>query len=375
MRRLLPRLVLARRNLARSRAQTVLAVLAIVIGVVAISSLGLFGVAFKRAQIQDLQEFGSDVQVYPGEDAEDGQITEEMLAEMRATVDRGTVVPVNQRFDRVRHGRTLQPTRVYGLADPARLSRVRRGEVPTPWRERALVGTAVARRMGVGVGDRVEVGGESYYVSGVVEAREGTRGIFRPSRAVVLPPSAFEGEGYGEVLVLTDDIESANAARAALRAEFNDREQRVRIFERGGFRAQLERTFQRINTFLLGIGAVSLVVAGVSISNVMLMSVIERREEIGLLRAVGFGRLDVLRIVLAESALLGLVGAVVGCLLSLGVGAAVQTVLLSDPWAFTAEGLRYVAVGFGFAVAVSLLGGLSPAWKAARQRPVDALRS
>jgi putative ABC transport system permease protein len=138
--------------------------------------------------------------------------------------------------------------------------------------------------------------------------------------------------------------------------------------------SQILQLLAQINVFLVGIGAVSLFVASVSIVNVMLMSTIERRGEIGVFRAVGYQRLAVLRLLLTEALLMGLVGAVLGVVLSLAVGTAVNQALLGDPLAFSDRSLQYLAFGFGFGLVASLLSGLYPAWRAASDPPVESLR-
>ncbi|MCD2205042.1 FtsX-like permease family protein [Halobacterium sp. KA-6] len=126
---------------------------------------------------------------------------------------------------------------------------------------------------------------------------------------------------------------------------------------------------------LLGIGSISLFVASVAILNVMLMSTIERRGEIGVLRAVGIRRGEVLRMILTEAAFLGIVGGIVGALGSLAVGFALFSVLTDNAWLVLEwQSSRYLAYGMAFAIGASVLSGLYPAWKAANESPVEALR-
>jgi putative ABC transport system permease protein len=379
-----PTFLMARRNLSRARTRTALAVLAIVIGVVAIASLGMFGVAFKEAQLETIGSIGSDLQVFPTEQKDTPRLTDRDLDRMeRVTGDVG-LVPLKQQSMRTD---TDPPdiVTVYGVEEPAALYEVKAGSIPGNWRNGALVGATFAERRDLEPGNKLELRRtvvrdgeettvtETYRVQAVL-ADEGQAQIARPNNAVVLPMSEFESDGYTQVVVRTDGAVEANETAMAIRNALNGREEHVTVFERAEVSEQIDEVFAQINLFLIGIGAISLVVAGVSITNVMLMSVIERKQEIGVLRAVGYHRGDVLRIMLAEAALLGVVGAVLGTVVSLGVGALVNGLLLGDPLAFSVEGLRYAVVGFGFGIAASVVGGLYPAWKAATAEPVEALR-
>ena len=107
----------------------------------------------------------------------------------------------------------------------------------------------------------------------------------------------------------------------------------------------------------------------------MLMSTVERRQETGVLRAVGFQKLDVLKVMLSEAVLLGVVGGVAGVAFSLAAGVAVNHFMVGDPTlASRPQNFLYIGLAFAFGVGTSLLSGLYPAWKAANERPVGALR-
>jgi len=106
----------------------------------------------------------------------------------------------------------------------------------------------------------------------------------------------------------------------------------------------------------------------------MLMAVIKRREEIGVLRAVGYQRRDVLRVLLVESAMLGAIGTVVGMVFAVVATMIANNFFLSGPFAFTQEALLYLGGAAVFGVLVSLVAGIYPAWRAANDRPVEALR-
>jgi putative ABC transport system permease protein len=165
---------------------------------------------------------------------------------------------------------------------------------------------------------------------------------------------------------LTSDIESW----------FNDQdEQIVNVRNFAAVQENVDSFLGTLQLGLLGIGSISLVVASVAILNVMLMSTIERRGEIGVLRAVGITRGEVLRMILTEAAFLGMIGGILGVVVSAGIGTVVFELLIGRPLdAFNWQSAQYLLYGMLFAIVASVISGLYPAWKAANERPVEALR-
>ena len=126
-----------------------------------------------------------------------------------------------------------------------------------------------------------------------------------------------------------------------------------------------------LRALALGLGAVALLVGGVGVANVMVVSVLERRGEIGLRRALGASRSVVGLLFLAESTLLCLLGAVVGALLGVAVSLGYAAVRRISP---VLPGLP-IALGLAGSLLVGLVAGLYPAMRAARLTPTSALRS
>ncbi|ELZ25614.1 ABC transporter permease [Halosimplex carlsbadense 2-9-1] len=377
LRRRFPALLMARRNIGRTKVRSVLAALGIVIGVIAIASLGMFGLTLRYQLTENLGDIGNQVMVTPADSSgAPGALTERDLRQVESLAGSGaTVAPAVQRFTTVSYGRGAGETRaVMGIDQPGKLFEAREGSIPEPYRSGALIGPNLADQRDLGPGDTITVNGSTERVVAVLSPSQGF-GFTDPSDQIVLPTRTFDSRGYDTITVTETDSTAANATAVAIRAQLNDRRERVSVQDFSGVADQIGQSFQAVNLFLIGIGSISLLVAGVSILNVMLMSAVERRQEIGVLRAVGFQKRDVLKIMLSEAVLLGIVGGLAGAGFSIVAGMALNHFVVGDAsLVFRPGNFVYIGLAFAFGVGTSLLSGLYPAWKAANERPVEALR-
>ncbi len=370
-----PAFALARRNLRRNRLRSALAVLGIVIGVLAIATLGIFGNVISVSAAQTLGGIGDQVIVSPNQEAGVGSLNTRDIQQIgRATGDRGRVVPLITGGASVTSGGEQTFAQLYGTSTPAALFEAAAGTLPERHRQGAIVGPEVATALSLRVGSVVEIEGNDYRVIAILAEPEGFSPIM-PDTAVILPPGEFRQEQFSQVVIEAESGDAASAIAGDVRERLNARERRVSVFALSTVVAEIARFFGLLSGFLVGIGAISLVVAGVSILNIMLVTTIERRGEIGVMRAVGIHREDVLRLMLVEAALLGVAGAVGGTVLSV--------VVIAGLWQFTPIGLDVILVptnglyllgAAAFGVVVSLVSGAYPAYRAASQRPVEALR-
>ncbi|GGN86062.1 MULTISPECIES: ABC transporter permease [Haloarcula] len=370
-----PALSLATRNLSRQRLRAGLAALGIVIGVFAVVTLGLLGNALSVAATEELGGLGDQVIVSPAEGSDAESLdARDLAAVQRAADGRGTVVPLKTTGGTVRAsgGRTV--AQVYGTDSPQALFGNGSGIVPAFHRQGAIVGADVAEDLSLRPGSTITVEGNEYRVVSVLPEVQSISPL-QPDSAVVLPPDEFATSGYSQVVVRADSAADARAVADEVDRRLNARQERVSVFSLTSVLDRIAEFFDLLNGFLLAVAGVSLVVAGVSIFNVMLMTVSERRGEIGVLRAVGIHRKQVLRTLLVEATLLGVVGGAVGAVL--GVVAVVVTATQTELplWAVLLPGNALVPLGaFAFGVLVALVGGLYPAYRAAWEPPVEALR-
>jgi putative ABC transport system permease protein len=153
----------------------------------------------------------------------------------------------------------------------------------------------------------------------------------------------------------------------------------------------LGSVFSIIQLFLVGIAAISLLVAGIGIMNIMIVSLIERTREIGILKALGMRSRTVLGIFLGESVIIGFIGAIIGIVLGWGL-ANIVAILFSGGGPLSGIGGGQAAGGgvglrispvltptvflgaFAFGIGVSVIFALYPAWRASKLKPVEALR-
>lgn len=134
---------------------------------------------------------------------------------------------------------------------------------------------------------------------------------------------------------------------------------------------QMQRQMQTFALLLAAIGSISLIVGGIGVMNIMLVSVSERRKEIGIRRALGARRFDIQSQFLTESLILSLIGGVFG--IGLGMGGTWVFCRYTD-WAFLVDPAA-VAMGFVVACCIGVFFGLQPAVQAARLDPIEALRA
>ena len=221
-------------------------------------------------------------------------------------------------------------------------------------------------------------------VSGVLQ-KVGGFGIGGPSDdGVYIPISqaeSFFGTTQCETIIVrlksSDNATITNVSKA-ITDHFGGQ---VSVISSTAVLSLLSTVFSTIQLFLGGIAAISLLVAGIGIMNIMIVSLIERTREIGILKALGMKSRTVLTIFLGESVIIGLIGAVVGIVLGWILANVTARVLGSGVFGggggfkITPLLTPEVLVGaLAFGVGISVIFALYPAWRASKLKPVEALR-
>ncbi len=187
----------------------------------------------------------------------------------------------------------------------------------------------------------------------------------------VMPRSPLPGGGGGTGSPLSDTARTAQVATMLARATNPAEPNTVDVSRPSDTLASRLLVADSITSLLLGLGAIALLVGGVGIANVMVISVLERRTEIGLRRALGAARRHIAAQFLGESLLLSALGGAVGAVLGTVSTYAVAT---SRSWQ-TLVPMTGVWGGLAATLVIGALAGLYPAGRAARLNPTDALRT
>ena len=232
------------------------------------------------------------------------------------------------------------------------------------------------------VGQTIQLRGIRFEVIGVL-SEKGDAAFIRPDDQIFIPQSTAQHRLMGgrdrlnSIYAATETTEELDVAYAEI-DRIVRREHRIRAGEDADFNirnsADLLETFSQTNqTFsllLAGIAGVSLLVGGIGIMNIMLVSVTERTREIGVRKALGATRRDILTQFLVEALFLCVLGGFLG--VAAGYGAATLMTRIAE-WD-TAVAPEAVAAAIGFSAAVGLFFGILPARRAAILDPIDALR-
>jgi len=248
----------------------------------------------------------------------------------------------------------------------------------------AVIGADIAERLFPNVnpiGKRIRLGSSRLEVVGVWERQGGLLGVIRDA-SILVPISTFretmawQRDRINEITVKSHSVEEMEAAMLEVEAALR-RDRKLRPGQENDFWLQTSNdllgAWNKINRILLaalpGLVSISLVVGGIVIMNIMLLSVAGRIREIGIRKALGARRRDILFQFLAESSTLSVAGAAIGIGLGIGLGKAVDALSplpASIPlWAIVVSLVLGLAVGVG--------SGIYPAYRAAKQDPIVAL--
>jgi len=383
--------------------RSVLAALGIVIGVVAIASIGMMGANMTLSVTEQLSDMANKLTITPyrgggggmmggpgggGGSSGDDAITEKEFKTIQRIVAKyGTAYTVRSESDRIEVGSNKGRATIYGLDTETmrEILTVETGEYPRSTTS-VVVGPTLAERLDLKIGSKIKIGDPdegsttTVRVVGILEER-GMSMDLSTDMAIVgsdrLFVGIYGGEGeYDQVNVVVGDLTDIETVKTAIEDELNRKEDTVTVQDSSRMMESITSTVSTMTTFVMAIAGISLLVAAVSIFNVMMMSVNERVREIGILRSIGTQRTEILRMFIYEAGIIGIVGATIGAIVSIVIGYIIVVGMIGSAEYFFAPGsIVYVPMAMTVGAGICIATGIYPAWRASNLDPIEALQN
>ncbi len=384
------------RSLVANKLRSFLTTLGIIIGVFAIIMLVSVGTGLQAYITNQIQGFGSNlIFVIPGNGTggrtPGGVVVNKLIAQDAVNIETklrnyASVAPVFQQGGTIKYkNKTVKGSSILGTtanyADTVKNATLEKGIFFTASQARsganvAVIGQTIKENLfpqEEAMGKRIFIGNNIYTVIGIVKKRGAIFGIDQDK--IVIIPLASTRKQFGVSQINTVYV-SANKEEQIGFIEKQIKTILLRRLSEDDFTVQsAESSLEIIGNItnilslaLGGIAAISLLVGGIGVANIMLVSVTERTREIGLRKALGAKRADILKQFLLESVILSLVGGLIGITFGLIGSLILAQVLVSavTPWS--------IILAFTFSILVGVVFGMAPALRASKLNPIDALR-
>lgn len=376
---------LVRKNVVRRKLRSALTACGVAVAIATVVTLVGVSQGFRRSATESFRSHGVDmVVVRAGAIQRTASSLSEQLRRRLARLE-GVADVIPSLTDRVSLGKG-GPLGIAVHGWPADSNvwntlKITSGHRPTEHdRGTVLIGSQLARNLDKKMGDKVEIELTEFRVIGVYQSSN----VMEDSAAILLLPDLQnlmdrEGQVSEFLIVLDKDLPGRRQA-------IDDLQRRVEALtdQRGqplGLAALPTEQYVSRNLEIRLAGdmswatsTIALVIGSIGVLNTMLMSVMERTQEIGVLRALGWRRSRIMRLIVYESCVVCLAGALLGILLSLALVSSLSRLPSAQGLVRSDTSPSVIATGFGMAVAMGIIGAIYPAWHGAGLQPTEALR-
>jgi len=371
---------LAFKNIMRRRIRTILTILGISIGIAAIVAIGSISEGLYTMTSKEMEEMAGKITILKGETGEtltaimSSKLTDTDLEQIQSVEGVKEAYPIMTHF-KMKVGQGV-PEYILGGIEPGKEDvyigkgikcidgrRLEEGDSDV-----AVVGYKFADENDVEVGDFITIKGHELEVVGVYEET----GSLENDYAIVVPietaKDILKKDEYSIIIALPEDIDDVDEVANAIEDEIEG----IRALSSKDISRRLSLILTRISIFTYGIASISAIVGGLGVMNTMMMSVMERRREIGTLKALGATNKFVMTQILTESSIISCVGGILGTVF--GILGSILLNAVSKGQVFGVVTPNLLMKGMSFAVFLGIIGGVYPAYRASQLSPVEALR-
>ena len=249
----------------------------------------------------------------------------------------------------------------------------------------AVIGSGVASglyKKDIGVNQVITVNGKSVRVVGILKEADGGQDnqVYMPIEAAVNVVTDAKKDIYDSIQVKAQSLDVVDTVVKEIEKKLmisrHINKEADRDFSVTALKSMAQTVTSMLNSmtlFLGAIAAVSLIVGAVGIANTMFTAVLEKTKEIGTMKAIGAKNKDILMIFVYNSAMVGLVGGILGVMLGAIVSAGLQS-MMGNMASGSGLSPKLIVEGLVLAVLIGVISGAVPAYRASKMKPVDALR-
>jgi putative ABC transport system permease protein len=383
---------MAIKSILGNKVRSLLTMLGVIIGVAAVIAAVAFAQGSTKSITDNLQSLGTNlIQIsIPGRSS-NRKVT---LEDLQKFADENSdsisyVAPQTSSSMTVKNGTQTRTTTVFGTTqDYQQIKDIKVSSgrfllsFDTDYRQKvAVVGTAVINDIYNGsnpLGSTIKINGDSYKIIGILTETAGGQDSSDDDRVIIPISTAMRMMKVSSINNFTVQATTAEAVDTAMN-ELNDYLYSIykstnsyRVFNQAQILSTLNSVTGTMMVVLGGIATISLIVGGIGIMNIMLVSVTERTREIGIRKAIGARKKNIMIQFLIEALMVTGIGGIIGILGGVSIIKFILGGFKIVPEVYSAT---WMLVSFGVSIGVGVIFGLFPAYKAANLNPIEALRS